>query len=149
MKMSARYILITLSLLVFRQPAFAQIESTDFDTHTEYTHGVVVYADPRLDIILKKQKSTVTGSIRSGQGYRVQIYNGNDRVKAMHIKNDFMRRFPNVKTYLSYVQPQFRVKVGDYKTRGDAEMMYEQTSALYNPCMIVPDIIMINTASNE
>lgn len=111
--------------------------------------GVIVHADPRLDIILKRQKNTLSGSIRSGHGFRVQIYSGNDRVKAMQIKTDFMRRFPGVRTYLSYVQPQFRVKVGDYQTRTDAEVMFLQTSQLYYPCMIVPDIIMINTVKDD
>ncbi len=60
-----------------------------------------------------------------------------------------MRRFPGVRTYLSYVQPQFRVKVGDYQTRTDAEVMFLQTSQLYYPCMIVPDIIMINTVKDD
>ena len=60
-----------------------------------------------------------------------------------------MRRFPGVRTYMTYVQPQFRVKVGDYRTREDALEMYRQASQLYNPSMIVPDIIVINTLRDD
>ncbi len=119
------------------------------DDDSDDTTGVVIHADPRLDIIFKKYRNTPIGYIYSGRGYRVQIYNGNDRVKANEIKVDFIRRFPGVRTYLTYVQPQFRVKVGDFRTRGDAAKLFEQTSAIYNACMIVPDIVVINTMKDD
>ena len=111
--------------------------------------GVVIHADPRLAILEKKHKNIQMGVIRSGRGYRVQIYNGNDRTKATQIKVDFMRRFPGVRTYLSYVQPQFRLKVGDYKTRGEAQAMLQAVRSLYVPSMIVSDIIVINTLKDD
>jgi len=103
---------------------------------------VVVHTDPRLEVILKRHKQVQTGAARSQRGYRVQIYSGNDRHKANEIRMDFMKRFPEVRTYLSYVQPQFRVKVGDYVDREEARLMYLKVSPLYNPCMIVPDIAL-------
>lgn len=116
---------------------------------TPITTGVIMFADPRLAILTKKHKNVQLGVIRSGRGFRVQIYNGNDRVKATQIKVDFMRRFPGVRTYMTYVQPQFRVKVGDFRTRGEAQEMYQKVAGLYNPSMIVPDIIVINTLRND
>ncbi len=111
--------------------------------------GVIIHADERLAVLEKKNKNIQMGVIRSGRGFRVQIYNGNDRAKATQTKVDFMKRFPGVRTYLTYVQPQFRVKVGDFRTRAEAQKMYEQASTLYNPCMIVPDIIVINTLKDD
>ena len=117
---------------------------------TEDTTGVIIHADPRLAIVVnalkpKSSSSRAAGVIRSGRGYRVQIYNGNDRNKATQVKVDFMRRFPSIRTYMTYIQPQYRVKAGDFKTRGEAHKLYEQLSTLYSPVMIVPDIIVINT----
>ena len=83
--------------------------------------------------------------IYSGKGFRVQIYNGQDRNKAMEIKMEFMRRYPNLRTYLTYMSPCFRVKVGNYRNRSDAEGMYREARSMYSPCMIVPDIITIST----
>ncbi|RYD55206.1 MAG: SPOR domain-containing protein [Sphingobacteriales bacterium] len=116
---------------------------------TEIPTGVIVHSDPRLAILERKHRNIQLGVIRSGRGYRVQIYNGNDRNKANQIKVDFMRRFPGVRTYLTYVQPQFRVKVGDYRGRDEAQQMYNQVSGFYNPSMIVPDIIVINTLKDD
>jgi hypothetical protein len=92
---------------------------------------------------LTSRKSS--GAIYSGKGYRVQIYNGNDRAKAINIKATFMRQFPGVRTYLTYISPCFRVKVGDYRNRSDAEGMLKEANAMYSPSMIVPDIITVNT----
>ena len=83
--------------------------------------------------------------IYSGKGFRVQIYNGPDRNKAMDIKMQFMRNNPALRTYLTYIAPCFRVKVGNYRHRSDAEGMYREARSTYQPCMIVPDIITINT----
>ncbi len=111
------------------------------------TSGVVIYGDPRLPILTKKRSPGP--AIRSGHGYRVQIYSGNDRSEATRIKTDFMHRFPGIRTYMTYVQPQFRVKVGDYSNRQEAAKMYRQVNSIYNPCMIVPDIVEINTLRDD
>ncbi|XZF16440.1 SPOR domain-containing protein [Chitinophagaceae bacterium MMS25-I14] len=113
------------------------------------TGGIVVHADPRLAMVTKNHVIQPKAYIRSSRGFRVQIYNGNDRNSATQIKLDFMRRFPGVRTYMTYVQPQFLVKVGNYHTRAEAQKMYKQVSQLYNPCMIVPDIVEINTLNTQ
>ncbi len=84
-------------------------------------------------------------SVSSGKGFRVQIYNGPDRNKAIAVKSEFMRLYPGVRTYLTYVSPGFRVKVGDYRNRSDAAGMLRELNSVYNPSMIVPDIINIST----
>ncbi len=120
------------------------------DTTELLAVNTIVHADPRLDVLMKKTKSTGGGGsgIYSGRGFRVQIYSGNDRSKAAKMKIDFQRRFPNVHTYMTYVTPRFKVKVGDYRSRAEAQEMYNKLSTLYNPCMIVPDMVVfrhINT----
>ncbi len=142
------YILFVLCLLSFADIATAQIKVSYAEPEDTAT-GVVMHSDPRLAILLKKRKDVELGVIRSGRGFRVQIYSGNDRNRATSVKIDFMRRFPGIRTYMTYVSPQVRVKVGDYRSRQDAEKMYKQVNVLYNPCMIVPDIIVINTLKND
>jgi hypothetical protein len=83
--------------------------------------------------------------IYTGPGFRVQIYNGSSRDKAVQVKAEFMRRFPGVHTYLSYISPNFRVKVGDYRSRTDAEGMLREANSIYSPSMIVPDVVTIST----
>ncbi len=149
MKMCTHLICL-LALLAVSTAARAQQDAED-------TNGVVIHADPRLAIVTAP-KSRVpiintsgsrTGLIRSGRGFRVQIYNGNDRNKANALKVDFIRRYPSVRTYMSYIQPQFRVKVGDFRTRAEAQHFLQEINRIYSPVMIVPDIIVINTFRDD
>jgi hypothetical protein len=82
--------------------------------------------------------------VYAGKGFRVQIYNGNDREKAIKVKTEFMRHFPGMHTYLTYLAPCFRVKVGDYRNRNEALGMLKEANSMYDsPCMIVPDDITV------
>ncbi|MBS1774065.1 MAG: SPOR domain-containing protein [Bacteroidetes bacterium] len=144
MKPQPSYILFIL-LFLSAFASKAQVTASNYVA----PHGVIVHADSRLDILMRKYRNVQLGVIRSGSGFRVQIYNGNDRVKANDIKISFIRRYPNVKTYMTYVQPQFRVKVGDFRTRAEAYKFYVEVSNYFDPCMIVPDIIVINTLQDD
>lgn len=142
--MKKAYYLLLIVLLSFCKTLSAQVAVAK-----NISDGVTIHADPRIDVLIKKNKNVNLGVIRSGNGYRVQIYNGNDRNKANEIRVDFLRRFPGIRTYLTYSQPQFRVKVGDYRTRDEAQKMYDQVSTIYTSPMIVPDIIVINTLRDD
>lgn len=146
-------LLVVATLFVATGNLLAQTESEMPDTT-----GVIIHADPRLALLTAPVKSKNTGNtsgsgrtgvIRSGRGFRVQIYNGNDRSKALQLKVDFLRRYPTIRTYMTYIQPQYRLKVGDFRSRGEAQKLYKEISSLYSPLMIVPDIIMINTAKDD
>lgn len=77
--------------------------------------------------------------IYRGKGYRVQIYNGPSREKAMAARREFMRRFPGVRSYIVFEAPSFRVKVGDYRLRNDADGMLREANSMFSPSMIVPE----------
>lgn len=145
------YILLLLCVSVTVQ---AQKKPAADTTVEVLATNTILHSDPRIDVVLKKTKHTGGGGsgIYSGRGYRVQIYAGNDRSKAAKTKIDFQRRFPGVHAYMTYVSPQFRVKVGDFRSRGEAQDMYSRLSTLYTPCMIVPDIVVfrnINTHKDK
>jgi len=109
------------------------------------TGYVNVHADPRLALVVNKPASANRPFIGKVRGFRVQIYNGNDRKKASQIKLEFMRQFPGIRSYLVYNNPQFRVRVGDFRSRKDALDLYNKLSAQFNPSMVVPDVVNINT----
>lgn len=115
--------------------------------------GVVVHVDPRLSILLSNMPESgyqsLKSSIRSVHGYRIQIYNGRDRNEAQQRKIEFIRSHPDTRAYLSYMAPTYRLKVGDFKTREDAIPLYRELTRQYSPCMIVPDIVVLNLLRNE
>ncbi len=128
--------LLLLLLLAASLPAVAQQADSGY---------VNIHADPRIAVIVNKPANTNRAFIGKVRGFRVQIYNGNDRKKASQIKMDFMRMFPGVRSYLVYNNPQFRVRVGDFRSRKDALDLYNKLSARFNPSMVVPDVVNINT----
>jgi len=113
----------------------AQSASNALDTMS----NVKINADPRLALVVNKPvQRPFVGRVK---GYRVQIYNGNDRKEANDIKIKFMKAYPGVRSYLVYNNPQFRIRVGDFKGRREAAQLQRQLSGIFNPCMIVPDVI--------
>jgi len=52
-------------------------------------------------------------------GYRVQIFfdsGSNSKNKAASVKSTFETSYPGVKSYLSYKEPYYRVRVGNFRT---------------------------------
>jgi hypothetical protein len=90
MKHFFTFLFIVASLIAKGQTGHDDAAITDSAT-------VHINADPRLALIVNKpvQKSGFIGKIR---GFRVQIYNGNDRKKANQAKLDFMKNFPGVRS---------------------------------------------------
>jgi hypothetical protein len=63
-------------------------------------------------------KHIALGKARNAMpGYRVQIFFGDNREDANLIKSEFLRIYPNIGAYLVYQQPNFKIRVGDFKTR--------------------------------
>lgn len=110
-----------------------------------WADNIHIYSDPRLDLLVEKHKNLQTGGIVRMRGYRVQIYYGTDRQDAINRKVDFMRRYPKEKTYMTYIHPQYRVRVGNFASREDAVQLYRIAISLYGSAMMVPENVTVNT----
>ncbi len=53
-------------------------------------------------------------------GYRVKIHFSADRTKAREIKTAFENKYPEIAAYEDYVQPNFVIMIGDFKTKLEA-----------------------------
>jgi hypothetical protein len=58
-------------------------------------------------------------------GYRVQIYNGNKN-NCMQERSRFLQMYPSVEAYTLYESPEYRIQVGDFRTRLEAEKFKRQ-----------------------
>ncbi len=74
------------------------------------------------------------------KGYRVQIFLG-DRKTAEETKRSFLQRNPDTPAYLSWLAPNFRLRVGDLHTRLEAEKLLRDMRVDYPGSYIVPDDI--------
>lgn len=72
-----------------------------------------------------------------GYGYRIQIYYGNE-TKARTILRKFKLEFPNVFCNLKYEKPDWKVKVGNYKTKLEADRAVLTFSEKFANLIVVP-----------
>ena len=81
---------------------------------------------------------------RTAQGYRILVMNTNDRKKAMDTKSKLMRDFPEHKTYLVYQSPSFKIQIGNFRTRNDAERLRKQITKMYpSGVIVIPSTIEV------
>lgn len=118
------------------------------------TSSVIVHKDPRVDLLVKKQASinTVTkkANQRSMRGYRLLIINTNKREEAIDAKTKVYTYFPELKSYLAYQTPYFKLKAGNFKTRDEAEKYRKLMSTLFpKGVFIINDIIEIKYDKEE
>lgn len=72
------------------------------------------------------------------KGYRVQIYLG-DRKGQGEARKKFNELFPDYASYPDYQAPNFKVRVGDFKHRADAERLLYEVRKEFPGAFIVPD----------
>lgn len=117
---------------------------------TAQEKNINLNVDPRLESLVKashtKPKETSTNKAKTARGFRVQIYNGNDRNKASELKMKFMKAQPGTRSYLVFANPQYRLKVGDFKTRADAEDFQNKINDLCTPCMVITETINLSSS---
>lgn len=102
-----------------------------------------------LDTIARQNKA-----IRYISGYRVQLYVGNARQEADAAKSYIYQIFPELNPYVTFSQPTYRVKAGDFMYRADADDYLNQIRAQYPAAVILPERVEIKKgleirASNE
>lgn len=91
-----------------------------------------------LDTLYKQNKA-----IRYISGFRIQLYVGNVRLEADNAKSYIYQQFPDLNPYVSYSQPTYRVKAGDFMYRSDAEQYLEQIREQYASAVILADRVEI------
>lgn len=66
---------------------------------------------------LIKEKRINNQSQHEVMGYKIQLYNGMSQTKAESIQGGFIGLFPDIPTRLFYVQPEWKVQVGNFRTK--------------------------------
>lgn len=100
------------------------------------------HVNKQLDDVLETMNQK-NRSVRYASGFRIQIYSGNERQQAEAAKLLVYQNFPELNTYLSYKQPTYRLKVGDFMRKVDAERYYSQIKALFSTAILQPDKVDI------
>jgi len=129
----------------YTEPVFekkAEQENTPVTTSPKTDSSKPLYINKKLEMVLDTM-SKQNKSIRYISGYRIQIYVGNVRQEADAAKSYVYQSFPDLTPYVSYSQPTYRVKVGDFMYRSDAEQYLDQIKEQYSSAVILADRVEI------
>ncbi|MGB1315900.1 MAG: SPOR domain-containing protein [Chitinophagales bacterium] len=91
-------------------------------------------------IDLHKQKNGQTDDVA---GYRIQITSNNDRTKIYNLRSAVYQQFPDIKNYLKYEQPYYRLRIGDFKSRLEARKYLEKVIQYFPSAFIVTDEVKV------
>lgn len=139
-------LIITLAIFAFTTNCFAQKDTVSIILPD--SSSVIVHKDPRLELLVKKQAQinevTSRDGRRTDKGYRLMIISTNNRDEALAAKTKVYTYFPDIKAYMWYQSPYFKVKAGNFKDRKDAEA-YQKRLNSYFPkgVFIMKDVIEV------
>jgi len=102
-----------------------------------------IIADPRIEKLV--QKHIHINETKEGiPGYRIQIFfdsGTNSRLKAQVICNDFRAKYADHVAYLTFISPNYKVRIGDFRRRLDAVRFLQLVQLDYPNAYVVSDLI--------
>lgn len=139
---SNRFILI-LILLFTGGVCLAQVD-------TMAAQQVEIIQDDKVDLLLEKHIK-INEALKTMEGYRIQIFSdsgNNSKTRAQTVQEEVAARFPEMGVYLSFKSPNYRIRVGDFRTRLDAQRFLTDISVDYPNAFIVNDMINLPKQTN-
>jgi len=108
--------------------------------------GVVnIIQDAGIDKLLETDKM-VNSKNPGFFGYRIQIFSGRstDREKAFAVKQEFTDLFPEERAYVVYKAPDFRVRVGNFRSKIESIELYKACLKYFPNCYPVKTRILFS-----
>ena len=105
--------------------------------------SVNINQDSRIDDLIAKQRRLYAVD-SSFSGYRVHVFMeiGNEALKhAEEVKKQFERSFPDIPIYLTYAEPYFRLRAGDFRNRVEAEKCLRRIKPRFKEAFVTADMI--------
>ena len=103
-----------LLILISTKVSFSQVEKKG---------NVEIIQDERIGRLVEKHKA-LNERQSDVDGYRIQIFfdsGNNSKKKASDAMQRFMEKFPETKAYISFKEPYYRVRVGNFRTLIESE----------------------------
>lgn len=128
--------LIFIFLLIRVNTVFAQDQDVT-DGKTE------IIQDSRVDLLVNKHIQ-INQTLNTMDGFRIQVFSesgNNSKTRAQSVQSDFQSRFPDIGVYLTFKSPNYRVRIGDFRTKLDVQRFLMALTGDYPNAFIVADQI--------
>lgn len=151
--------ILTIALLalsgttVIAQDGWMKFPNKPADTlrpaHTELSYlgrkgKVTLHQDARIEKLgefVRNGEESVEGV--KIDGYRIVIFFDQDKSVVSQQKANFMARYNDHKAYIDYVAPNYRVRVGNFRTRLEAEGLKAELLVYFPTAVVVEDKIQL------
>lgn len=98
---------------------------------------------PRLISLGSKPVDKAKATRVKRKGFRVQIYSGSNRSEAYAIQARFKNQYSDMDTYITYAEPNYRVKVGDFRSRAKANEFMRTIRSQYKSVFVFQEDIWV------
>ncbi len=103
---------------------------------------VEIIEDSRINALIEAQSNIPQNEINPQiNGYRIQLFFDSDKSLINSKRAYFIAKFPEIDTYTSYTAPNFFLKVGDFRTRLEAEKIKAEIEAEFPTSFIIKEKI--------
>lgn len=104
---------------------------------------VVIHQSPAIGKLVVKHIE-INKNFNKSDGYRVQIFsisgaNSSDRANLM--KAEFISKYPDAEVHIVYKAPSYKVRLGDFRQKLDAEKYMKSIKSDYPFAFVVVDKI--------
>lgn len=96
--------------------------------------NVFVVKDSRLDLLVKKKaeiNKKAADAKKPNKGYRIQVLNTTDRNQALATKSKLLTLYPEQKTYLMYQAPYFKIRIGNFVEKAEADDLKKELARMF------------------
>jgi len=104
---------------------------------------IQIIQDDKVDLLVSKHIQ-INQNRKGIEGYRIQIFfdsGNNSKTKAQSIYEGFKEKYPDVRVYLTFSSPNYKVRVGDFRTHLDAQRFLNTIIEEYQNAWIIADLI--------
>lgn len=111
---------------------------------------IIVKKDPRVSALVAKQSEVTPPDVNPKiPGFRIQLFFDSERGAVNSARSQFLSEFPRVDTYVEYNSPYYYLKVGDFRTRLEAEKIKAAIEAQFPTSFIIEEDINLPRLTKE
>lgn len=137
-QMKSLLIIFCIGLISF---SFNRVNAQSTPIETPQKAGKVTYfGDPRIETLVETKRK-INKKNEGIKGFRIQLYSG-DRKAANELKGKFLDENESLEAYIVYEQPYFKTRVGDFRTKIEAEKALQSLHKQYPGCFVLSDFII-------
>jgi vancomycin resistance protein YoaR len=97
--------------------------------------NVTINQDPKFEQLLN-EKRKINASLTVNDSYKIQIYTGSSEIAKKNL-NEFRLEFPTIDATIVFNTPNYKVWVGNYKTRIEAERILIDIKDRYKNVLLI------------